>query len=127
MKFRFVVIDDAVFIREILKNITEGVGGQCVGEAENGRDALELVRRTLPDLAFLDLVMPLKNGLEIIDELKEIWPEMKIVICSTLDQPDIMKKLSEKSVTGYITKPFSKIEIEELLKKEMTARESKNV
>lgn len=127
MKFRFVVIDDAVFIREILKNITEGVGGQCVGEAENGRDALELVRKTLPDLIFLDLVMPLKNGFEIIDEIKEIWPEAKIVVCSTLDQPDIIKKLNDKSISGYFGKPFSKKEIEDFIKKELSQREQKNV
>lgn len=127
MKFRFIVIDDAVFIREILKNITESAGGQCVGEAENGRDALELVRKTLPDLIFLDLVMPLKNGFEIIDEIKEIWPEAKIVVCSTLDQPDIIKKLNDKSISGYFSKPFSKSEIDEFIKKELSQREQKNV
>lgn len=127
MKFRFVVIDDAVFIREILKNITENIGGQCVGEAENGREALELIRKTLPDLVFLDLVMPFKNGFEIIDEIKVIWPDTKIVICSTLDQPDILNRLKDKPITGYFGKPFSKSEIEEFLKKEMSSREQKNV
>jgi two-component system chemotaxis response regulator CheY len=127
MKFRFIVIDDAVFIREILKNITEGIGGHCVGEAENGREALELVRKTLPDLIYLDLVMPMKNGFEIIDEIKEIWPEAKIVVCSTLDQPDIIKKLNDKSIAGYFSKPFSKIEIEDFLKKELGPKEQKNV
>lgn len=127
MKFRFIVIDDAVFIREILKNISESVGGSCVGEAENGREALELVRKTLPDLIFLDLVMPLKNGFEIIDEIKEIWPDAKIVVCSTLDQTDLMKKINDKGVTAYFNKPFSKTDIEDFLKKEFSPKEAQNV
>lgn len=128
MKFRFVVIDDAIFIREILKNITEKCGGQCVGEAENGREALELVKKTLPDLAFLDLVMPLRNGLEIIDELKVIWPDLKIVVCSTLDQPEILEQIKAKGIQTYFSKPFSKEEIEKYLVEEFSIqRETKNV
>lgn len=127
MSFRFVVVDDAIFIREILKNIAKNVGGQCVGEAENGRDALELVRKTLPDLIFLDLVMPIKNGIEILDELKEIWPELSVVCCSTLDQPEILQQLKNKGVKAIFPKPFSKNEIEEYLKNDFLIGSQKNV
>lgn len=122
MKFRFGIADDATFIREIIKNIGESLGGVCVGEAENGRDAVQLVKNTLPDLLFLDLVMPLRNGLEIIDEIKEIWPDIKIVICSTLDQQDMMKKVEDKGIHHYLTKPFSKEEIESVIDRLVLAR-----
>ncbi|MFN8845862.1 MAG: response regulator [Bdellovibrionales bacterium] len=127
MQFRFVIIDDAVFIREILRNISESLGGYCVGEAENGRDAVELIKKTLPDLVFLDLVMPIRNGIEILEEIKVVWPDLKIVVCSTLDQPEILDKLREQGVDAIFSKPFSKSEIEEYLSGVFLKRSAKNV
>lgn len=122
MKFRFALVDDATFIREILKNIGEGLGGVCVGEAENGREAIQLVKSTLPDLLFLDLVMPQRNGLEVIDEIKEIWPEIKIVVCSTLDQKEVIEQLEQKGVRHYLNKPFSKVDVEAVIQKLIFSR-----
>ena len=128
MKFRFAVVDDTAFIREIIKNIGESLGGVCVGEGENGRDAVLIVKRTLPDLLFLDLVMPIKNGLEVLEEIKETWPDLKIVACSTLDQQHIIDDATKKGVHHYLTKPFSKEEIELSIDKLILARkDQKNV
>ena len=128
MKFRFAVVDDTAFIREIIKNIGESLGGVCVGEGENGRDAVSIVKKTLPDLLFLDLVMPIKNGLEVLDEIKQTWPDLKIVACSTLDQQHIIDEASAKGVHQYLTKPFSKEEIELVIDKLILARkDQKNV
>ncbi len=126
MKFRFVVVDDTSFIREIIKNIGQGLGGVCVGEGENGREAIEIVKKTLPDLIFLDLVMPLKNGLETLDELKETWPDLKIVACSTLDQDHIIDEALKKGVHHYLTKPFSKEEIELAIDKLILTRKDQS-
>ena len=128
MKFRFVIVDDTAFIREIIKNIGESLGGVCVGEGETGMDAIALVRKTLPDLLFLDLVMPIRNGLEVLGEIKEIWPDLKIVACSTLDQQHIIDEALIKGVHHYLTKPFSKEEIELAIDKLILARkDQKNV
>lgn len=126
MKFRFVIVDDTAFIREIIKNIGEGLGGVCVGEGENGRDAVSIIKKTLPDLLFLDLVMPIKNGLEILEELKEAWPDIKIVVCTTLDQQHIIDEAQKKGVHHYLTKPFSKEEIELAIDKLILARKDQN-
>jgi two-component system chemotaxis response regulator CheY len=127
LQFRFVIIDDAVFIREILRNIAESQGGHCVGEAENGREAVELIKKTLPDLVFLDLVMPIRNGLEILEEIKVVWPDLKIVVCSTLDQPEILDKLKTQGVDAIFPKPFSKNEIENYLSEAFLKGSAKNV
>ena len=126
MKFRFVVVDDTAFVREIIKNIGERLGGACVGEGENGREAIAIVKKTLPDLLFLDLVMPIRNGLEILEELKEVWPELKIVACSTLDQQHIIDEATKKGVHHYLTKPFSKEEIELAIDKLILARKDQS-
>jgi two-component system chemotaxis response regulator CheY len=111
MNFRFAVIDDAPFIRELLKQIATQAGGTCVGEAETGAGGLELVRRFLPDVIFLDLVMPGKSGLDIITETKLIWPELKIISCSTLDDPKTITQARTYGVDEYLTKPFTQAQI----------------
>ena len=117
MSFRFAVVDDAPFIRELLKQIVSQFGGHCIGEAESGTGALDIVRKSLPDVLFLDLVMPGRNGLEIIQELKSIWPELKVIACSTLDQETIIQRSIMGGVDDYITKPFTKEVIARSLEK----------
>lgn len=113
MKIRFAVVDDAAFLRELVKNIVTEAGGFCVGEAGNGDEAVELVQSTLPDLVFLDMVMPLRNGIEAARILKELHPEVKIIGCSTIDQEPLIQKAFEAGFDAYVTKPFTK---EQLIK-----------
>lgn len=111
MKIRFAVVDDAAFLRELLKNIITSAGGICVGEAENGDEAITLVESTLPDLVMLDMVMPLRNGIDTAKALKELHPEIKIIGCSTVDQEALVQKAREAGFDAYIVKPFTKEQV----------------
>ncbi|HWU43816.1 MAG TPA: response regulator [Bdellovibrio sp.] len=111
MKIRFAVVDDAAFLRELIKNIVTSAGGICVGEAENGEEAVKLVQATLPDVIFLDLVMPQKNGIETAKTLKELTPEVKIIGCSTLDSENFVEQAHAAGFDAYIAKPFTKDQI----------------
>lgn len=124
MNFRFAVIDDAPFIRELLKQIATQAGGICVGEAETGAGGLELVRRFLPDVVFLDLVMPGKSGLEIISETKQVWPDLKIIACSTLDDPKTINRARELGADEYLTKPFTQAQITSALERLLSGSDS---
>jgi two-component system chemotaxis response regulator CheY len=108
MKIRFIVIDDAAFLRELIKNIMSAAGHLCVGEAENGNDGIRLVDSVLPDLVFLDMVMPNRNGLEAARAIKESHPDIKIIGCSTIDSDAMIEKAHEAGFDAYITKPFTK-------------------
>ncbi|MEK2689529.1 response regulator [Bdellovibrio sp. GT3] len=108
MKIRFAVIDDAAFLRELIKNMMSNAGHQCVGEAENGNDGIRLVDSVLPDLVFLDMVMPLRNGLETARAIKEAHPDIQIIGCSTIDNDAMIEKAHEAGFDAYITKPFTK-------------------
>ncbi|QDK43766.1 MULTISPECIES: response regulator [unclassified Bdellovibrio] len=108
MKIRFTVIDDAAFLRELIKNIMSSAGHICVGEAENGNDGIRLVSSVLPDLVFLDMVMPLRNGLESARAIKESHPDIMIIGCSTIDSDAMIEKAHEAGFDAYITKPFTK-------------------
>lgn len=111
MNIRFAVVDDAAFLREIVKNIVTSAGGTCVGEASNGDEAISLVQATLPDLVFLDMVMPLRNGIETAKVLKELFPDIKIIGCSTIDQEALVQSAYHAGFDDYITKPFSREQI----------------
>ncbi len=108
MKIRYVVIDDAAFIRELIKNIMSSQGAVCAGEAADGVAGVELVQDTLPDLAFVDMVMPRMNGIETAKSLKEVFPSIKIIGCSTIDQESLISNAMEAGFDTYIKKPFSK-------------------
>lgn len=111
MKLRFIVVDDAAFLREIIKNIITSAQGLCVGEAADGQEAIELTKRTLPDLVFLDMVMPDLNGIEAAKIIKEVHPEVKIIGCSTVDHDALIQKAFEAGFDGYVIKPFNQDEI----------------
>lgn len=111
MKIRFAVVDDAAFLRELIKNIVISAGGMCVGEAENGSDAVKLIQATLPDLVFMDMVMPLKNGIETAQAVKEFAPDIKIIGCSTIDDEMLIEKAMQAGFDAYLTKPFTKDQI----------------
>lgn len=111
MKLRFAVIDDAAFLRELIKNIMTSEGAICVGEASNGEEAIDLVNQSLPEVVFLDMVMPLKNGIQTAVSLKEAHPEIKIIGCSTVDQESLVRKAYEAGFDAYILKPFTKEDI----------------
>lgn len=111
MKIRFAVVDDATFMREVIRSIVVSVGGVCVGEAENGDEAISLIQSTLPDVVFLDMVMPVRNGIETAKILKEIYPHIKIIGCSTIDQQELVVKAIEAGFDTYVLKPFTKEQI----------------
>lgn len=111
MKIRFVIADDAPFIREILRSLLEREGHICVGEAANGEEALLLVAQTLPDLLICDLVMPVKTGLHTIKAVRDKYPITKIIACSTLDDQQQINKAIALGADQYISKPFSSTDV----------------
>lgn len=112
---RYVIADDAPFVHELIKNILSDLNLKLIGSALNGNEAVELVGKTLPDLIFLDLVMPYKNGLEVAREVKEIWPDLKIIGMSTIDDEKIIQDSKGSGVDEFLEKPFTKESILKIL------------
>lgn len=108
MSFRYIVIDDAVFVGELLRNILGSAGGLCVGIALNGEEGFSLFQKTLPDLVILDLVMPKENGIELARRIREVNRDVTIFACSTLDDSIIIENALDLGCNEYIHKPFTK-------------------
>ncbi len=116
MSIKFIIADDAPFVRELLKSAFQSFGCVCVGEAEDGLEAIELYRMTLPDLVILDLVMPLKNGIEAVREMKEISDKPIIIACTSLDHEPLLQKSLDEGCQAFIVKPFTKNDLENVMK-----------
>ncbi len=105
---RYIIADDAPFIHEIIKNVMPEDMFEHVGSAYNGLEAIDLVKRTLPDVVFLDFVMPAKSGVEAITEMKQIWPDLQIIGISTVDNAGIIQMAMRNGMNAFLEKPFTK-------------------
>ncbi len=103
---RILIVDDSQFMRSILKNLLTPKGHEVVGEASNGREAIEKYKKLRPDLVLLDIVMPDMDGLETLKEIKKIDPNAKVIMCTALGQQKIVIDALKAGARGYIVKPF---------------------
>jgi two-component system chemotaxis response regulator CheY len=101
------VVDDSAFMRNLLKQLLDGEH-EVVGEAENGVEAVELYRELEPDVVTMDVVMPIRNGIEATTEIKDLDPSSAVIMCTSVGQEEKMRQAVEAGADGYITKPFQK-------------------
>jgi two-component system chemotaxis response regulator CheY len=107
MSKRILVADDALIIREMIKDRAREAGFEVVGEAVNGRDAVEKFTELRPDVVTLDLVMPEYDGLYALREIRQICAEAKVVVVSALDQKPVLKEAFKLGAADFIVKPFN--------------------
>jgi two-component system chemotaxis response regulator CheY len=104
---KILVVDDAVFMRRQLRGILESAGHRVVAEGEDGTELLSLYERHHPDVVTLDLVMPRKNGLDALRELRESHREARVIVCTSIaDEPSILKAVG-LGARDYVLKPVS--------------------
>lgn len=108
MAKRLLVTDDAVIIREMIKDTFSAAGWEIVGEADNGQTAVELYEQFQPDVMTLDLVMPKFDGLHALKNILDKNPQAKIVVVSALDQKTILKEAFKLGASDFVVKPFDK-------------------
>ena len=106
MQQRVVIADDAAFMREMLRDIFTEAGYEIAAEAGTGDEAVAAFRRHSPDLLTLDIVMPIKSGLEALREIMQLDPGACVVMCSALGQESMVMEALEAGARDYIIKPF---------------------
>ncbi len=106
MAIKLVIVDDAPFIRDVLKHIFSNSDIEVVGEAQDGVEALEVVRAKHPHVVLMDIVMPKKSGIEATQEILKEFPHVRVIACSTIDQSNMVMRALEAGCCNYITKPF---------------------
>jgi two-component system chemotaxis response regulator CheY len=103
---RVLIVDDALVMRLMLKDLLEKNGYEVVGEAKNGFECIELFKELNPDLVTLDIAMPECDGLQALKELKKINPEAKVVMISALGQKIQVLEAIKNGASDFIVKPF---------------------
>lgn len=111
MRKRVLIADDTEFFRTVLKDILTRAGFEIVGEAANGAEACELAGQLRPDLVILDVVMPVKNGLEAARDITNLKLPAKIVMCTSLGYEPIVEEAVRSGASGYIIKPLSEAKV----------------
>ncbi len=101
------IADDSEFMRSLLREILDGEY-TIVDEAENGVEAIELYNDHNPDLVMMDIVMPIRDGIEATNEITDADPGAKVIMCTSVGQEQKMKSAIQAGAQGYITKPFQK-------------------
>lgn len=106
MPHKILVADDAAFMRIMLKDILNQAGYINTIEAKNGRDAINLFKVERPKLVLLDVTMPDMDGIHALAEIKNINPEAKVIMCSSMGQEDVVSECFEVGADDFIMKPF---------------------
>lgn len=107
----FLVVDDAIFMRTVLKKILTEAEFNVVGEAGNGIQAIEMAKQLQPDIMTLDITMPEMDGIEAIEKILEVSPNTKIIMCSAMGQHSKVVEAIKKGAKDFIIKPFEKTRV----------------
>lgn len=103
---KIMLVDDAAFMRMMLKNTLSQAGYTDLLEAEDGVKAVETYAAEKPDLVFMDITMPNKDGLETLKEIKAMDPGAMIVMCSAMGQETMVMDSIKSGAKDFIVKPF---------------------
>jgi two-component system chemotaxis response regulator CheY len=103
---RVLITDDAAFMRMMIKNILTQNGHEVVGEAENGRQAVEQYAALKPDVCTMDITMPEKDGIEALKEILADDPTARVVMCSALGQEAKVIESMRAGAKDFVIKPF---------------------
>jgi two-component system chemotaxis response regulator CheY len=122
MSKKVIIVDDAVFMRTILRQYLENAGYIVLADLENGKKAVELYRQTYKtdqqaDLIIMDITMPEMDGITALKELKKINDSVAVVMCSSMTAQHNVVDAIKTGARHFIGKPFIKENVLEIVRK----------
>lgn len=105
----FMVVEDVDTSRMLVSGLLRGLGAVSVTTAVNGDDAVEkMERKGAPDIMFCDWMMPGMDGLSLLSVVKQLYPDLRFVMLTSLTDADHVREAAYLKVDGYIAKPFTR-------------------
>ncbi|MFX3674839.1 MAG: response regulator [Paenisporosarcina sp.] len=112
---RVLIVDDAKFMRVTIGNMLRDLRFDVVGEAENGKVAIEKYRQLKPDVVTMDITMPVMSGIHAVKAIISEFPDAKIVMITALGQQKMLKEALESGAKDFISKPFHPVQLEQVM------------
>lgn len=103
---KILIVDDAAFMRMMIKNIVVKGGYEVVGEGENGAQGVAKYKELKPDLVTMDITMPEMDGIAAVKEIMKQFPDAKVIMCSAMGQQAMVIDAIQAGAKDFIVKPF---------------------
>lgn len=113
-KLKILITDDSKLLRKKLRTELEALDCEVI-EAENGKDSVMLVLQEMPDCVFLDIVMPEVGGIEALQVIKEVSPEIPVVMLSSAGSPQKLMTTLKMGAMEFIQKPYKSEQIKKVV------------
>ncbi|MEQ1723638.1 MAG: response regulator [Pseudobdellovibrio sp.] len=112
MTLKCLIVEDSPFMREIYRySLRELNNFSIVAEAQDGEEAIKLLLELQPDILILDLVLPKKNGIDVLRDLPTISAHTKTIVISSLEDENIITQAKALGAIFYLLKPFTKLQL----------------
>lgn len=112
---KILVCDDSMLIRKKLKEVLKSCGCNNISEAANGQEAVDKYKESSPDLVFMDIIMPFKNGIEAVKEIIEFDKDAKVVMASSAGTKEHVKEALKAGAFEFVQKPWEVEQINKIL------------
>lgn len=103
---KVLIVDDAAFMRVSIKNMLSKNGYEVVGEAENGKIAIQKFQDLSPDVITMDITMPEMDGLSSLKKILSVDPNANVIMISAMGQESMVREAVLSGAKGFIVKPF---------------------
>lgn len=120
MGARVLIVDDAAFMRMMLRDILTKNGYEVAAEAENGVQAVERYKEVKPDLVTMDITMPEMDGITAVKEIKKFDPHARIVMVSAMGQQAMVIEAIQAGALDFVVKPFQPDRVIEAVRKALS-------
>lgn len=117
MANRVLIVDDAAFMRMMIREILTKNGYEVCGEANDGTQAIERYKELKPDLVTMDITMPEMDGIQALREIKKLDANAKVIMCSAMGQQAMVIDAIQAGAKDFIVKPFQQDRVIEAIKK----------
>ncbi|BAU27680.1 two-component system chemotaxis response regulator CheY [Aneurinibacillus soli] len=117
MSNKVLIVDDAAFMRMMIKEILTKNGFNVVGEASDGAQAVEKFKELSPDLVTMDITMPEMDGITALKEIRKLDSSAKVIMCSAMGQQAMVIDAIQAGAKDFIVKPFQADRVIEAIKK----------
>jgi len=114
---KVLIVDDAAFMRMMIKDILEKNDFEIIGEASNGVMAVDMYKKEKPDVVTMDITMPDMDGIEAVKQIKAFDPDAKVIMCSAMGQQSMVMDAIRAGAKDFIVKPFQADRVLEAIKK----------